>query len=31
MVKFAKHGSTAVTGAIKLARAFNKKDNENSN
>ena len=26
MVKFAKHGSTAVTGAIKLARAFNKKD-----
>ena len=26
MVKFAKHGSTAVTGAIKLARAFTKKD-----
>ncbi|MDA8688284.1 aminotransferase class III-fold pyridoxal phosphate-dependent enzyme, partial [Candidatus Pelagibacter bacterium] len=26
MVKFAKHGSTAVTGAIKLARAFTKKN-----
>lgn len=26
MVKFCKHGSTAVTGAIKLARAYTKKD-----
>lgn len=26
MVKFAKHGSTAVTGAIKLARAYTKKE-----
>ena len=26
MVKFAKHGSTAVTGAVKLARAYTKKN-----
>ena len=26
MVKFAKHGSVAVTGAVKLSRAYNKKD-----
>lgn len=26
MVKFAKHGSTAVTAAIKIARAYNKKN-----
>ena len=25
MVKFTKHGSTAVTAAVKLARAFTKK------